>query len=59
MDITTVNGWVVVELGKIPEAGDAFKYKNLAVTVTKADEKKALEIKIVKEEVGGEEESEQ
>ena len=49
MDVTTVNGWVVVELDKIPVAGDSFTYKNLFVTVTKADEKKALEIKIVKQ----------
>jgi len=51
MDITTVNGWVVVELDKLPEVGDAFEYKNLSVTVTKADDKKALEISIIKKEV--------
>ena len=58
-DVTTVNGWVVLELGKIPEEGDSFTYNDLAVTVTKADEKKALEIRIVKEETSGEEEREQ
>ena len=50
MEVTTVNGWVVLELDKLPEAGDTFKYKNLSVTVTKADGKKALEIKITKDE---------
>jgi len=49
-DVTTVNGWVVVELGKIPEVGDVFTYEGLSVAVTRADGKKALEIKIVKEE---------
>ena len=57
-DVTTVNGWVVVALGKIPKAGDEFKYEGLLVTVTKADEKKALEIKIIKEEVSSEPERE-
>jgi len=50
MDVTTVNGWVVVELDKLPEVGDSFEYKNLVVTVTKADEKKALELNIIKKE---------
>jgi len=49
MDVTTVNGWVVVNLDKIPEAGDSFNYKNLSVTVTRANEKKALEIRVVKD----------
>ncbi|MCL1808944.1 MAG: hemolysin family protein [Clostridiales bacterium] len=49
-EVTTVNGWVVVELGKLPEAGDTFKYEGLSVAVTRADGKKALEIKIVRSE---------
>jgi len=58
-DVTTVNGWVVLALDKIPEEGDEFTYKNLSVAVTKADEKKALEIRVVIEELPGEEEREQ
>jgi CBS domain containing-hemolysin-like protein len=49
-DVNTVNGWVVIELGKIPEAGDKFIYEGLSVTVTKADARKALEILVIKEE---------
>lgn len=45
-DVTTVNGWVVIELDKIPEPGDSFRYKNLNVVVTKAEERRALEINI-------------
>lgn len=45
-DVTTVNGWVAVELDNIPAAGDAFHYKNLSVEVTRAEERKALEINI-------------
>lgn len=47
MDITTANGWVVVQLDKLPEVGDSFEYENLKVRVTKADGKRALEINIV------------
>ena len=45
-DVSTVNGWVMLELDKIPEPGDQFRYKNMEVKVTKADERKALEIHI-------------
>jgi len=48
-DVMTVNGWVVVELDKIPEPGDFFQYKNLKVRVTKAEERRALEINIIDE----------
>jgi len=59
MDVTTVNGWVVVALDKLPEVGDTFRYRNLHVTVTRADKKKALEVNIIKEESAGKEEEEQ
>jgi len=48
-DVMTVNGWVVIELDKIPEPGDFFQYKNLKVKVTKAEERRALEINIIDE----------
>jgi len=48
-DVMTVNGWVVTELDKIPEPGDFFQYKNLKVRVTKAEERRALEINIIDE----------
>jgi len=57
--VTTVNGWVVLELDKLPEVGDAFVYKDvLHVVVTKADEKKAIEIKVVMETAAEKEERE-
>ncbi len=46
MDVTTVNGWVVVNLDKLPEVGDSFEYENLKVRVTKADGKRALEVNV-------------
>lgn len=55
-DVSTVNGWVMLELDKIPEPGDQFRYKNMEVKVTKADERKALEIHITFENEKEEEE---
>lgn len=43
-DITTVGGWVIEKLGKIPVKGDSFEYKNLHVTVSKCDSRHVLEI---------------
>ena len=45
-DISTVSGWVIQQLGRIPDVGDNFEYDNLLVTVTKTDYKRVLEIKI-------------
>ena len=42
----TVGGWVQKELGKIPEVGDSFIYENLAVEVTKTENRRAIEIKV-------------
>ena len=48
IDATTVNGWVVLQIDKLPSVGDHFVYeadcKRFDVTVTKADQRKALEI---------------
>lgn len=50
IDPVTVNGWVVLELDKLPETGDYFEYRSeeklFKVRVTKADERKALEINL-------------
>lgn len=48
LDIATVGGWTMDELGKIPEVGDHFMFDCLDVTVTKADDRKALELRIKK-----------
>ncbi len=42
----TVNGWVLDNLGKIPEVGDKFEYENLSVEIIETDGKRASEIKI-------------
>lgn len=50
LDVNTVNGWVVLQLDKLPESGDSFVYetdgKIFRGKVTKADEKKAIEINL-------------
>ena len=49
-DVTTVNGWVVTELDRLPKEGDKFEYrigdKIFKVRVTKADGRKATEINL-------------
>jgi len=40
---TTVGGWIIEALGRIPEKGDSFTFKNLAVTVTSVSPKQAIE----------------
>lgn len=45
-DISTVNGWVMKNIDKIPEAGDIFENSNLTVCVMTVDGKRADEIKI-------------
>lgn len=50
LDATTVNGWVVLQLDKLPKAGDTFEYdaggKIFHGRVIKADERKAIEINL-------------
>ncbi|NLO49197.1 MAG: HlyC/CorC family transporter [Clostridiales bacterium] len=43
-DISKVSGWVIRELDRIPRVGDSFTYGKLNVTVTKCDQRRALEI---------------
>ena len=40
-----MGGWVIEELGAIPAAGRSFEFGNLAVTVTKANARRVLEVK--------------
>ena len=50
VDATTVNGWVMIELDKLPKTGDTFefesKHKIFTVKVTKADSRRALMTRI-------------
>ncbi len=48
MDVTTVNGFITMLFEEIPEAGGRIVYKDLDITVTKAEAKKVLEIQVEK-----------
>lgn len=43
-DSTTIGGWVTEKLEKIPEAGDEIEADGIKVTVTKADDKRVIEV---------------
>lgn len=43
---TTVNGWLTEKIENIPDSGYSFNYENLLITVVKADELMAHEIKV-------------
>lgn len=46
-DFITVSGWAIAELHHIPKVNEEFDYKNLHVTITKADQRKVLEVRVV------------
>ncbi len=52
----SLNGWVMEELGKIPETGDSFSYENLDVTVKETDDRRAVEIEVIVNEISEEDE---
>ena len=54
----TVNGWVLDNLGKIPQVGDEFEFENLSVKVIRVDGRRAAEIKLVVHPVEEDEENE-
>ena len=45
-EATTVNGWIIEQIGSIPEVGCRFEYQNLEITVTRADDLMAQEINV-------------
>ncbi len=45
-DSSSVSGWVMEQLGQVPEEGDHFVYENLDVTVTKVDNRRVIEIRV-------------
>ncbi len=47
-DFSTINGWVLDQLGRMAHINDEFFYKNLLVKVTSADTKKVIEVEIEK-----------
>ena len=58
LKVLTVSGWVMDTLGRIPEKGDHFEYKNLQVTVLLMDDKRVDKVQIVVDETKALEEEE-
>ena len=60
-DATTVNGWVMIELDRLPKVGDKFTYESrhkiFHVKVTKSDSRRALMTRIKVEDKPEEDES--
>ena len=45
-DAATVSGWVLEQVGRVPEAGDQFTAEGLDVTVTRVEHRRVLEIQV-------------
>lgn len=43
---STVSGWVIEEIGGIPEVNDSFVFENMHIKVTETDFKRVLEIEV-------------
>ena len=54
-DCNTVNGWAAIMLDKLPKRGDRFEYRIgdriFKALITKADERKALEVNLRVEKI--------
>ena len=62
INANTVNGWAAIELDKLPRRGDRFDYiagnKRFHVIVSKADDRKALELNLRVEDISESKEGE-
>ena len=45
-DAATVSGWVMEQVGRVPEEGDHFQAEGLDVTVTQVEHRRVLEIRV-------------
>ncbi len=45
-DCATVSGWVMEQVGRVPEEGDAFQTDGLSVAVTAVEHRRVLEIRV-------------
>ncbi len=46
----SVGGWVMEQLGKMPEDGDTFEYENLEITITETDSHRVTQIRVFQKE---------
>lgn len=52
----SLGGWVMEQLGGIPEVGENFTYENLHITVTELDAHRVSYVTVIKQEIAEEEE---
>lgn len=48
LEVVTVNGWVMDEIGRVPEKGDTFEYHDLTVSVLEMDGKRVEKIRVTR-----------
>lgn len=58
-EVSTVNGWIMQNIDKIPQVDDTFDYGRLTATVISVDGKRAEDVKIVIREEQGDDISEE
>ena len=46
----SVGGWVMEQLGKMPEVGDKFEFENLEITITETDSHRVTCIRVFQRE---------
>lgn len=51
IESSTINGWIMKTLGKVPENGDTFIYKDYSVHVVEVDEKRIEKVLFKKEHI--------
>ena len=56
---SSVSGWVLEQVGKIPNEGDKFVFEGAEITVTKMDSRRVVEIRVIPAKVPPEEEEEE
>ncbi len=56
-DAVTVSGWVMEQVGRVPEIGDHFQAEGLDVTVTKVEHRRVMEIQVRVLEIEADEET--
>lgn len=47
VDCSSVNGWIINELGYIPNIGETFDYQNLTIEILNSDNRQVIQIKII------------
>ncbi len=45
-DASTISGWVMEQMGRVPEQGDRFRAEGLDVTVTQVEQRRVMEIRV-------------